>query len=167
MARAALEQLSLERMLWIPTGRPAYRETPLAAGEHRVAMLRLALKGEPRSEIDTRELLMGASGFTVDTLHELRLESGPDALLYLLLGADQFTQLGSWHRPEEVARIARIAVFPRPGIELKDLRAKLVVMPPSAISGSDIRARVARGEDISALVPAPVAAYIAENRLYR
>src|SRR5258706_3301244 len=130
-------------------------------------MLRLALEGDPMSEIDTRELSAGASGYTVDTLHELRLESGPHAALYLLLGADQFEKLDTWHRPEEVARLARFAVFVRPGVDLKNPRAEIVAMEPSTISGSDIRARVARGEDISALVPSPVAAYITKQGLYR
>jgi len=172
MARAAREQLGLDRMLWLPTGQPGfYREPPLASTEQRLAMLRLALESETAAEIDTRELSEGASGYTVDTLHELRLESGPEATLYLLLGADQFEKLGSWHRPDEVARIARFAVFARPGAKVKTPKTRFVAevidMPTSDISGKGIRARVARGEDISALVPAPVADYIASQGLYK
>ena len=168
MAKAALEQLGLDKVLWVPTGQPGwYREPPVASAEQRLAMLRLALEGEPRFEIDPRELSPGASGFTVDTLHELRLESGPAAVLYLLLGADQFAKLGSWHRPDEVARLARFAVFSRPGVAVRDPRAETLQMAPMDVSGTGIRGRVARGEDISALVPAPVADYIARHGLYR
>lgn len=173
MARAALEQLDLEKILWMPTGAPRYRQAPVASAGHRVAMLRLALEGEPRSassrcEIDVRELAPGASAYTVDTLHELRLELGRETALVLLLGADQFEKLGSWHRPDEVKRLARIAVFGRPGFGGKIGReALLVEMPPMAVAGSDIRARLARGEDIGELVPASVATYIAEHGLYR
>src|SRR6185295_2496135 len=87
MARAALEQLDLERMLWMPTGKPRYRDAPVAAPEHRLAMLRLELGGDPT--------------------------------LVLLIGADQYEKLGTWHRAEEVKRLARIAVVKRPGIEKK------------------------------------------------
>jgi nicotinate-nucleotide adenylyltransferase len=167
MARAALEQLSLEKVLWIPTGTTAYREPAQASAAQRVAMLRLALEAEPRYEIDVRELSQGASGYAADTLHELRLESGPEAALYLLLGADQFAKLGTWHRPDEVARLARFAVFPRPGVTLRDPRAEIVALPPSDVSASEIRARAGRGEDLSALVPAAVADYIAQHGLYR
>jgi nicotinate-nucleotide adenylyltransferase len=167
MAGAALDQLKLDKVLWMPTGNPGYRNPPLASGEHRVAMLRLALEGEPRYEIDPRELSPGASGFTVDTLHELRLELGPDASLVLLMGADQFAKLGSWHRPDEVARLARIAVFARPGFEVNQEQILRVAIKPMPISGSEIRERAARGEDLSALVPVPVASYIARHGLYR
>ncbi|OAI51749.1 hypothetical protein AYO46_07360 [Betaproteobacteria bacterium SCGC AG-212-J23] len=168
MARAALEQLDLERILWMPTGKPRYRDAPVAPPEHRFAMLRLALESEAPGEIDPRELSPTASGYTVDTLHELRLELGRETTLVLVLGADQYEKLGAWHRPDEVKRLAKIAVVRRPGFEKKvDRGALRVEMEPMAVSGSEIRARVARGESIDGMVPAPVASYIAEHGLYR
>jgi nicotinate-nucleotide adenylyltransferase len=164
MARAALKDLKLGKILFIPTGAPRYRKPAVASGEHRVAMLRLALKD--KFEIDPRELAPGASGFTVDTLSSLKNELGPDADLYLLMGADQYAKLGSWHRPQDVRRLARIAVFARPGWEADDGEATTVPFEAMNISASDIRARIARGEDISRLVPAAVASYIACHRLY-
>jgi nicotinate-nucleotide adenylyltransferase len=168
MARAARAQLELEKILWMPTGDPRYRQAPIASGEHRLAMLRLALEGEPESEIDTRELAPGASGYTVDTLLELRLELGRETTMILLLGADQYGKLGSWHRPDEVKRLAKIAVCKRPGFEKKIGEEILLVdMPPMAVAGSEIRARVARGEPIDEMVPATVVGYIAQHGLYR
>jgi nicotinate-nucleotide adenylyltransferase len=99
MARAALDHLKLDKILFIPTGTTRYRNPATASGEDRVAMLRLAVAGEPRFEVDTRELRPGASGYTVDTLSALRSELG-DAELHLLMGADQYEKLASWHRPE-------------------------------------------------------------------
>jgi nicotinate-nucleotide adenylyltransferase len=165
MAQAALDELRLEKLLFMPTGSPHYRTPAVASGEHRVAMLRLATEGEPRYEIDTRELASGASGYTYDTLRELRLELGAGTELWLLMGADQYSKLDSWYRPQDVKKLARIAVFARPGIALS-ARVHLVPMEPMAISSSEIRARVGRGEDISALVPPAVANYIAAQRLY-
>ena len=166
MARAALEHLALEKILWIPTGTTRYRNPAVASAQDRVAMLRLALEGDDRSEIDARELAPGASGYTVDTLHELHLENG-DTPLYLLMGADQYAKLGTWHRPDEVRRLARIAVFERPGSAIGDGKSERIPFTPMPVSASDIRARVARDEDIAALVPAPVANYIARHGLYR
>jgi nicotinate-nucleotide adenylyltransferase len=166
IAKTAMQALLLEKVLWIPTGRPDYRKPPVASVFDRLAMLALALRHEPAYEIDRRELEAGASPYTVDTLAALRGERPGDEL-YLLLGADQYASLGAWRRPAEVAGLARIAVFTRPGYELAGRDAIIVPMTPMAVSASEIRARVARGEPLAGLVPPAVANYIAENGLYR
>jgi nicotinate-nucleotide adenylyltransferase len=157
--------LKLDRILFMPTGSPRYRTPAIASGAQRVAMLRLALGEDPRYEIDARELAPGASGYTLDTLKELRLELGADTELWLLLGADQYSKLHTWHRPDDVKRLAKMAVFSRPG-ESVDGNAPVVPMQPMSISASEVRTRVAHGNDISALVPAPVASYIRRENLY-
>lgn len=161
MARAALEHLGLGRILWIPTGAPKYRARARTPARHRVAMLRLALEDEPRYAIDERELDPAHSGYTIDTL--LSLGARP----VLLLGADQYTKLESWHRWREVLERAELVVFVRPGSELRDGRARQVPFAPIDISASEIRARLARGEDVSALVPPKVLEYIRREGLYR
>jgi len=166
MARAALDELNLDRLLFMPTGLPRYRTPAVASGEQRVAMLRLALEDEPRYEIDARELAPGASGYTVDTLRELRLELGAETPLWLLMGADQYSKLDSWHRPHDVRKLARIAVFARPGFRLTDAKVKTIPFESMDISSSQVRERVARGEDISALVPPAVANYVIRHGLY-
>jgi nicotinate-nucleotide adenylyltransferase len=167
MARAALAQLSLDLVLWVPTGAPGYRQPPVASAADRVAMLRLALAGEQKAAIDERELSPQASGYTVDTLRALRRELGEQAELYLLLGADQYAAFPQWREPHEVARLARLAVFPRPGFALKGDDVKLLSMPPLPLSASDLRARAARGAGLDGRVPAAVANYIRQHGLYR
>ena len=164
MARAAMRELDLDKLLWMPTGAPRYRNAPVAPAEDRVAMLRLATEGEPLYEIDTRELAPNATGYTVDTLESLRADL--DSQLYLLLGGDQYAKFDTWHKPQEVARLARIAVFSRPGFKIEDPAARVIAFPAMPVSASDIRARAARGEDLSGLVPPAVADYIARRRLY-
>jgi nicotinate-nucleotide adenylyltransferase len=164
MAHAALERLGLDQVLFVPTGPTRYRSPALASGEHRVAMLRLAVAGHPQYRVDERELRPGASGYTVDTLTALRTELGA-AELYLLMGADQYAKLDSWQRPDEVRRLARIGVFGRPGVALNG-KVNLIPMDPMPISASQIRARAKRGEDLHDLVPPAVANYIARHRLY-
>jgi nicotinate-nucleotide adenylyltransferase len=167
MARAALEQLALDRVLWMPTGAPKYRQPAIAPAADRVAMLRLALGGEDRFAIDERELSPQASGYTVDTLRSLRRELGEAAELHLLLGGDQYAAFGSWREPQEVARLATLAVVPRPGFRPRGSPVKTLSLPPLAVSASDIRARAARGESLAGLVPDAVANYIRSHGLYR
>lgn len=163
LARAALEALGLARILWIPTGDPPYREPPAATALHRVAMLELALADEPRYAIDRRELAPGASGYTVDTLAALRAELGPQTPLFLLMGADQYAKLETWSRWRE---LCEIAVCARPGWAISGRRARRVPLEPLAISASDIRERIGRGEDVAARLPAAVLAYIQRHHLY-
>ena len=165
MARAAAEHLKLDKIVFMPTGAPRYRTPAVASGEHRVAMLGLALESNPRYEIDTRELAPGASGYTVDTLRELRLEYGAETALWLLMGADQYAKLDTWHRPDDVRKLAKVGVFARPDNPLKK-NAVLIPFAPMKVSASEIRARIARGQDISQLVPEAVANYIARHGLY-
>jgi nicotinate-nucleotide adenylyltransferase len=161
MARAALDGLGLERVLWLPTGAPKYRAPARASAAQRLALLRLALAGEPRYALDERELAAGHSGYTVDTLKSL----GGRPLL--LLGADQYAKFETWHRWREILELAEIAVFARPGWSAGDGRVQHVPFEPLDISASDIRARVGRGESIAALVPPAVADYIRREGLYR
>jgi nicotinate-nucleotide adenylyltransferase len=167
IARAAMRELSLDRLVFIPTGAPRYRKPAIASGAHRVAMLELAIAGEPGFAIDARELADDATGYTVDTLQQLRRELERDTTLYLVIGADQHASFPTWYRPDEVRRLSKIAVVARPGIPVKDDGAAIIPMAPMSISASDIRARAARGEDLAGLVPSAVANYIHANRLYR
>ncbi len=162
VASAALRALNLGQVLWLPTGTPPYRPAPVATAEHRVAMLRLAVAGEPRYAIDERELRPEASGFTFDSIAELKSEN-PGRALVLIIGADQYEKRSSWHRWPELEKLCEVAVFARPGSTTK---AKIIPMTPTSVSASDIRARIARGEDVSGMVPAEVLNYIRNKGLY-
>ncbi len=125
-------------------------------------MLRLAVAGEPRYAIDERELRPEASGFTFDSIAELKSEN-PGRALVLIIGADQYEKRSSWHRWPELEKLCEVAVFARPGSTTK---AKIIPMTPTSVSASDIRARIARGEDVSGMVPAEVLNYIRNKGLY-
>ena len=171
IARHALDALGISRILWIPTGAPRYRKPPVASAEHRVAMVALAIAGEPRYGLDRRELAAGASGYTYDTLLALRAELGPDVPLVMLIGTDQYEKLDSWHRSRELFSLCRFAVFGRPAsISATTGQARPGVvhvdMDPISISATEIRASIARGADVSSALPAPVLSYIQRNHLY-
>jgi nicotinate-nucleotide adenylyltransferase len=171
IARHALGRLGCARVLWIPTGAPGYRSPPVASGADRLAMLRLATQGEKRWQIDERELAPGHSGYTVDTLIALRAESDAKTPLLLLLGGDQYARIETWHRWRDLVQLCRIAVFERPGSEAAAAPGKVDVIraqaPAQDVSSTEVRRRVAAGENVATLVPAPVLAYIRSHHLYR
>ena len=120
LARAALKQLRLDSVMWIPAGQPSHRQTPLAPAAHRLEMVRLATAGEPRFGVDATEALADEPSYTVPTLERLRRQYGEERPFVLLMGADAFLGLPSWHRWQDVFRLAHIAVAARPGAALQE-----------------------------------------------
>jgi nicotinate-nucleotide adenylyltransferase len=176
VAWEAAELLDAEVRL-LPANVPPHRGVPVASATQRAAILREALKGQSRLTLDLRELDRPGPSYTIDTLHELRAEHG-DRPLVLLVGADAFAQLASWHRWRELFEMAHIGVLSRPGVsaglpdelerELAGRRvadaAKLRVLPagkvielavtPLEISATRIRELLAAGRDPRYLLPA-------------
>lgn len=120
LARAALHRLRLEAVHWIPAGQPSHRHPPHASAEHRLAMVRLAVAGEPRFAVDDADVASGVPSYTVPLLERLRRLHGDGRPLVLLVGADAFLGLPSWHRWQEIFRLAHVAVAARPGAEVAE-----------------------------------------------
>ena len=113
VAWEASELLDAEVHL-MPAAVPPHRPPPVADATTRVALLRAALRGQDRLGLDTRELARGGPSYTVDTLAELRAESGERPLV-LLLGDDAFAGLPGWHRWRALFELAHVGVLSRPG----------------------------------------------------
>ncbi|HEY8683376.1 MAG TPA: nicotinate-nucleotide adenylyltransferase [Rhodanobacter sp.] len=178
VAWEASELLDAEVRL-MPACLPPHRAPPIASPRQRVAMLHAALQGQSRLTLDARELDRSGPSYTIDTLAELRAEQG-DRPLVLLLGADAFGGLTSWHRWRELFELAHIGVLSRPGVEalpsdeLQQMIAgrhvdradalcniacgKLIqlTVTPLEISATRIRELLADGRDPRYLLPAGV-----------
>ena len=192
LALEALEQLPLGSIRWIPSGQPGHRGAPAAGVEHRLAMLRLAIQGEPRFALDPADAQSAAPTFTVNTLARLRAELGTAVPLLLIIGADQLLALDTWREWTRLFELAHIAVAERPRFELRpgalagELAAEharraaaapalaaaaagaitTFAMTPLDISASAIRAAVAAGRSPRYLLPDAVLDYIASHRIY-
>lgn len=99
----------------LPARVPPHRPQPVASAEQRVAMLRVALAGQQRLHLDTRELYRDGPSYSIDTLRGVRDEIGASRPLIMLTGADAFAGLPSWHRWRELFTVAHIGVLTRPG----------------------------------------------------
>jgi nicotinate-nucleotide adenylyltransferase len=169
LARSALDQLQLDRLLWVPVGQAWQKARVLAAPEHRRAMVERLIAGEPRFALDDCELRRQGPSYTIDTV----LSHVGDNLT-LIIGQDQYAQLRSWHRWQELLPLVRLAVAARAGQEIQadaelERHAKSVVrlqMPAMTISSTQVRASASRCEDIRPLVGEQVAGYIAQHHLY-
>ena len=188
--------LGLAEVRLTPAGDPPHRGGPAASAADRLAMLQLAVAEFPGLTVDDRELRRPGKSYTVLTLAELR-EEFPALPLLLLLGADAFRGLPSWHRWREIVDLAHVVVVERPGVILEaDLPAPLrpiwrerrvddpaalfgrpagaifvQPIPPLAVSASAIREILAQGsgsvEKLRGLLPPAVLAYIELHHLYQ
>jgi nicotinate-nucleotide adenylyltransferase len=119
VAEQAAEALGLERVLFIPAGEPPHkRAMAISSAEDRLAMVELAIEGNPRFAADRSEIDRPGPSYTVDTLEVLtasREAAGITADLILILSAEAFLGLMTWRAPRRVLELARFAVAPRDG----------------------------------------------------
>ena len=114
LAEEAAGHLALERVRWIPSGHPGHRAAPGTSAAHRLEMVKLAVRGNPRFTVDDAEATAAAPQFTIDTLRRLRAELGSEAPLVLIIGADQLHKLDTWRAWRELLDHAHFAVGERP-----------------------------------------------------
>lgn len=172
LARTALADLRLDRVLWVPAGQAWQKSRAMTDAAHREAMLRLAIAGEARFVLDRRELQRSGPSYTLDTVRELQAEQ-PGAQLFLLIGQDQYAGLHTWAGWQDLLQRVVLAVANRPGVaapvhpDVLRHRHQVVPLPMLDVAATTIRERVAQGQAISHLVPPEVARYIDQQGLYR
>jgi len=185
LARAALEELGLERVVLMPLHTSAHKPGGEDPGpEHRLEMCRLAVAGEPGVEASALEIERGGPSYTADTLEQIHADD-PEAELTFIVGADTALTLPGWRRPEQVLGLARLAVAGRQGSDgaqvldalegipmaggaLPHERPDVVflTMAPVEASSSLARERIAEGRETGDLLAPVVAAYVVEHGLY-
>ena len=179
VADEVMHRLGLDEVVFVPAGHPWLNKTgPVSAAEHRVEMVRLAIANKPRFSISNLEIDELPSN-TVDTITELSAELPPEDELLLIISWDTLATLSKWWESWRLINLCRLVAVPRPGSSSPDLRLLDKIIPGLSrrvilldkplinISATEIRQMVARGQDISQLVPEAVARYIKEQGLYR
>lgn len=180
IARIAMDEAALERVIFIPAGQPRLKSgDPSASPEQRLEMLRLAVNGAPGFDVSGMELRRAGPTLTVDTLRELREELGDGVELYFILGLDALLRFDQWVEPERVVELARLLAVSRPGYSGFDwpgfyarnpyAEGRVDCLDSTAIdiSASELRARIASGASVGGLLPTAVEQYIRDNGLYR
>lgn len=175
VARDVADALALDRVLWVPARTPVHKSAPdITESSLRRAMAAAAAASDDRFEVSDIELDRPGPSWMVDTLRVLRARH-PEDSLFLILGADQLSTFDTgWREPEEILRLATLAIMDRegesaveaapdlPGME----RAVHVPVTRIDLSSSEIRARVRAGGDVSSLVPEGVVEIMLREALY-
>jgi len=172
LAEAALVELRLDQVRWIPAGLPWQKDRVITAAGRRVAMVQQAIAHETRFALDLIETQRSGASFTLDTVRALSADY-PGTQWFLLIGQDQYTALHTWRDWQTLLGLVVLAVANRPGDkrgphpDVQRFPHRMVPLPMLDISSTDIRLRVHEGADISHLVPPQVARYIETHGLYR
>jgi nicotinate-nucleotide adenylyltransferase len=194
VAHAAQSALGLDRMVFIPAKQPPHRGTPAAGAADRLAMLELAIAGQPHWETSSIELDADGPSYTDVTLGRWIARTSAaerDLTLCFVVGADAFAGIAQWHRYPALFDRCHFAVVSRPGFSALDAPARLPALArrmvvakqqyqtptepciflidarTAPVSSTDVRALIDRGASLAGMVPDAVAAYIDAHRLYR
>jgi len=194
LAEESISHLGLSGVRWIPTGQPPHRNQPQVTAQQRLEMVLRSTAKNPRFSMDASEVEAAAPSYTVHTLERLRRELGGEQSLVLLVGADAFAGLSSWHRWRDIFALAHVAVSHRPGfpVETGSLPHELATefldraladagalksapaggiitfaMTQMAISATQIRKLLANGLSARYLLPDTVLDYIDLHQLYK
>ncbi len=178
MAEAAFGQLGLDGLLFLPAGKPAFKQGLVEASPaDRLRMVELAVRGRPRWAVSAREVDREGVTYTVDTLEGLRRDCPPACRVFFIVGGDSLETLPFWRQSDKIAGLCEVAAFERSGrdaFERSVARARgagfsvhRLAADLPAVSSTQVRDRLARGLEVGGLIDGDVARYIEERGLYR
>lgn len=176
LAQKAYDELSLDKVLFMPSGTSYLKQNVLPA-KHRVEMVKRAIADYPQFELSLIEVNRAGNTYTYETLQQLKQEN-PQTTYYFIIGADSLLYMDHWKEPEIIFSLATIActvrdeadmnVITKKGKELEEKGADIVYldMPAIPISSTQIRELAKAHKSIDNLVSTEVVAYMQEEHLY-
>lgn len=185
VARTAIDQLALDRLIIVPTGDAWHKAQTLSPAPHRLAMAQAVFADLPQAQVDDRETRRSGPSYTIDTVRELQA-AHPGARWFLVIGADQAAGFSAWKDWQTLLDLTTVAVAPRGGIDaaLQPANCEALLAPERwsghAVhalqmqawphSATSVREQLAAGARVTDLppgcVPEPVARYIERHHLY-
>jgi len=178
-----VDQLDFNRLIFVPSASPPHKQNQhVTAAYHRLEMVRLAIRDDPRFACDDCEIQRPGPSYTIDTVRGFRERLGPVDRLAWIIGADSLAELAGWYRVGELVELCEIITVARPGWarpdlselggqlsdeQIERLTAGILNSPPADVSSTEIRRRVSAGEPIDAFTPGVVVDYIRREGLYR
>jgi nicotinate-nucleotide adenylyltransferase len=171
IAELARSSFHLEQVIFVPAGTPPHKQAVSTPASERLQMLKLAIADTPHFGIWEGEVNKTGCAYTVDTISDLR-GVYPDARLYFIIGADNLTEILTWHYSDEILNKVTLCVAGRPGFDiarpdaLKDADIAVFDSPEWGLSSTILRKYLKSGLSCKFLAPDAVLAYIRENGLY-
>lgn len=176
LAEAALRELGLDEVLFIPAHRnPHKTRGSVASARHRLEMVKLLIEENPQMAVSDLEVSRGGPSYAVETVRELQMARPAD--YWFLMGADAARDVATWKNAERLLQMCRLGIAIRPPMTEGGLLARLseavrgrvdlIRMPPMDLSASDLRNRLAAGQPVRPWIPSNVLDYIELHGLYK
>ena len=182
LAELCCESLELDQVRFLVANvSPFKTDTQPANNKDRAAMVKLAIGGNPKFEIDTREIDRGGVSYTIDSVRSIEAEF-LNSKLFLLMGADAIQDIAKWREPRELFELATPCVISRGGVgepqwevlrpyidalRLSEIMKAKVIAPQIEVSSYDLRERIKQGKSVRYQIPSAVETFIREQQLYR
>ncbi len=172
-AEVVRDKFKLDKVIFIPSYRTPYKgRRDLISSSHRYKMAKLAIENNGYFSVSDIEIKRRGKSYTRDTMKEFKEKFGKETKLFFITGADAIGQMPRWKGAKELPQLCEFIAASRPGFKLRKLppryerHTRLIEVPALAISSTDIRKRLKRGETIKYLLPEKVERYIHQHRLY-
>lgn len=167
-AEVCRQGLAAEVWFMVSPQNPHKQQSGLTDEYMRLEMVRLAIDGMPQFKASDFEFGLPRPSFTINTLSALE-KAYPDTEFLLLIGSDNWEVFGKWYKADEILSRYGIIVYPRGNGFMPQLPEGVRWLDAGLydISSTEVRAAVASGEDIAAMVAPGVADYIKKKGLYK
>lgn len=192
LGRGVVRELDLDTLYLVPAPSPPHKRGQLLTDfRHRVAMLRLAIVGDPCLKVSEIEAERSGPSYTIDTLSQFRQQLGPEADFFFIMGLDSFVEINTWKSYKELLIAASFVVIDRPDHKLISIEQVIAevfpdyckksaglwetegqnkiysfTMEPVPVSSTLVREKLRTGKSVRGLVPSEVAQYIKKWKLY-
>lgn len=172
-AKDAIKQHELDRLIMLPADHsPSKFPDGVTAAHHRIAMLRLAIEGEPQMEISDFEIAQGGASYTIGTVRHFRVQFPHDELFWVM-GSDKVPSLDRWRAIEELGQLTEFISIERPGAvsrpqpATQGLKLHRCIGNAPDISSTEVRKLLKQGHSVVDLLPPHIIAYIGQSKLYQ
>ncbi len=183
VAADVIEHIGVEKIVFIPAKRsPLKGFSPSASDNDRLEMIAFAIADENKFEISDYEIKRPAPSYTIETVKKFQADYGSSTSVYWLIGADSIDDLEHWHGIDGLIDICNLTTMYRAGCALPDfsrfeaiwgrkrvekLQRNVIQTSLVDISSTDIRNRLATGQNVTDMLHPAVADYIRTHRLYQ
>ena len=175
LARAVFKMLKLNEMLIIPTAQSPHKAMTSVSFEDRMEMCRIAFRDDKSFSVSDIEGKLGGTSYTINTVRALKEIYSEDTEFYLIIGGDMLFYFDKWYRHEALLKECHVVAAARENDSYADMlecanelgRVKVLILPVTEVSSTELREKIAKGEDVGEMLDEQVKKFISERGFYR